>query len=57
MHFSRYLFLRIFYSGYMVVDEVVGTQANCVDYPIFYRYLFGMCGNIPCYGYITSSQG
>ena len=28
------------------MDEVVGTQANCVDYPIFYRFLFGLRGAI-----------
>lgn len=46
MHFCRYLFLRIFCSGNIVVDEVVGTMANYVDYPFFPVFIRLVWGNI-----------
>jgi len=46
MHFVAYFSSEFFYSGKIMADEVDGTMANCVDYPIFYRFLFGLCGAI-----------
>ena len=43
MHFVAYFSSEFFYSGKIIADEVVGTMANCVDYPIFFTVFYSAC--------------